>query len=63
MLQDLSSLIFFFKNLTICMGIIFIKQDLKPCIFFVLTQGGTSFVDLLCFLFCLVFAMSLCASV
>ena len=26
-------------------------------------QGGTSFVDLLCFLFCLVFAMSLCASV
>ena len=25
-------------------------------------QGGTSFVDLLCF-FCLVFAMSLCASV
>ena len=25
-------------------------------------QGGTSFVDLLCFLFCLVFAMSLCAS-
>ena len=26
-------------------------------------QGGTSFVDILCFLFCLVFAMSLCASV
>ena len=28
-----------------------------------LESGGTSFVELLCFLFCLVFAMSLCASV
>ena len=31
--------------------------------FYLPFQGGTSFVDLLCFLFCLVFAMSLSASV
>ena len=32
-------------------------------IFYCPFQGGISFVDLLCFFFCLVFSMPLCASV
>ena len=50
--------------------LIFILQDahfkwFKPSskIFYWPFQGGTSFVDLLCVFFCLVFAMPLCASV
>ena len=39
------------------------KEISKETIFFLSKTGGTSFVDLLCFFFCLVFAMPLCASV
>ena len=39
------------------------RVGMEGCSLDLICFGGTSFVDLFMFLFCLVFAMSLCASV